>query len=320
MEGPHVTARIGPADGGPPLVSAPGSDASNPPEHRLEEAFERFFAEARIKPGTRRSYRANAANWLRHFPGLPLAEVDRPLVTEFVSRRKREGVTDATIRRDIAFLSSVFAMAVMWGVVEENRVQRFNKRFLKEARPRTRFLTRGEYRRLIAAASPALRPLIALAVETGMRKEEMLGLRLSAIDLARREVHLEDTKNNKPRRVPLSDGAVAAIERVLGDPMRPRSSYLFCKPDGSRILCTKKGFAAACRRAGITDFRFHDLRHTFASWWVQNGGDLYKLSRILGHQTLQMSARYGHLRTDDLHEEIERVTRRRRASEEARAM
>lgn len=73
----------------------------------------------------------------------------------------------------------------------------------------------------------------------------------------------------------------------------------------------KKAFGGACRRAGIEDFRFHDLRHSFASWFVQDGEDLYRLSRILGHSTLQMTARYGHLRTDDLHEELERVAERR---------
>nr|WP_280137556.1 site-specific integrase [Methylobacterium sp. Leaf125] len=99
--------------------------------------------------------------------------------------------------------------------------------------------------------------------------------------------------------------------RGLLERARPRSPYLFCKADGSRIGDPKKAFAGACRRAGIAEFRFHDLRHTFASWWVQNGGDLYRLSRILGHATLQMTTRYSHLRTDDLHEELERVSARR---------
>ena len=70
-------------------------------------------------------------------------------------------------------------------------------------------------------------------------------------------------------------------------------------------------FTSARRRAGITDFRFHDLRHTFASWFVQDGGDLYRLSRILGHTTLQMTSRYSHLRTDDLHDEMDRVAQKR---------
>jgi len=81
----------------------------------------------------------------------------------------------------------------------------------------------------------------------------------------------------------------------------------------------KKGFIGACRRAGLEDSRFHDLRHTFASWWVQSGGDLYRLSRILGHASLQMTARYGHLRTDDLHDELERVSQKRTQERQIRA-
>jgi integrase/recombinase XerD len=73
----------------------------------------------------------------------------------------------------------------------------------------------------------------------------------------------------------------------------------------------KKGFNAACRRAKITGIRWHDLRHTFASWFVQSGGDLYHLSRILGHSTVQMTTRYSHLRTGDLHAELRRVTQNR---------
>jgi integrase/recombinase XerD len=73
----------------------------------------------------------------------------------------------------------------------------------------------------------------------------------------------------------------------------------------------RKGFAAACRRAMITGLRWHDLRHTFASWFVQSNGDLYHLSRILGHATVQMTTRYSHLRTGDLHAELRRVAQNR---------
>ncbi len=144
-----------------------------------------------------------------------------------------------------------------------------------------------------------------------MRKEELLSLRQEQIDLRRREIHLELTKTSSPRRVPLSVTAVDTIRDLLERRGRPTSSFLFCKSDGSRIGDPKKGFVAAYARAGLTDFRYHDLRHTFASWFVQEGGDLYRLSRILGHATLQMTARYGHLRTEDLHEEMERVVHKR---------
>ncbi|WP_349369048.1 tyrosine-type recombinase/integrase [Salinarimonas sp.] len=279
--------------------------------YTLVETIDRFFREATVKKGTRRTYRSNAKNWTTTFPRLHLDEVDRSILARFVSIRKDKGVTDTTIRRDIAFLGTVFSMAISWGWIDANPITALSKKFLKESPPRTRFLTRREFDRLYAAASETLKPQIVLAVETGMRKEELLGLTIDAIDLRRREIHLQETKTNSPRRVPLSDVAIATISDLIARPGRPPSRFLFCKPDGTRILCNKKGFRAACDRAAIVDFRFHDLRHTFASWWVQSGGDLYKLSRVLGHRTLQMSARYGHLRTDDLHEEMRKVETRR---------
>jgi integrase len=280
------------------------------PRHLLTEAMDRFFEEATLKPRTLESYRFNSKVCARILGHLHLGEVNRWTLSDFVSTRKRLGVTDATIQRDLAFLSSVFTMANRWGWVDTNPVTSFNKKTLKESRPRTRFITREEFARLHDAASDDLKPILVLTVETGLRKEELLGLTIASIDLRRRELHLEETKTSNPRRVPLSPLALGTIRELL-ERSRPRSPYLFCKTDGAHIGNPKKAFIGACRRAGIQDFRFHDLRHTFASWWVQGGGDLYRLSRILGHTTLQMSARYGHLRTDDLHDELERVAQKR---------
>lgn len=281
------------------------------PRHLLTEAMDRFFEEVSLKPGTIETYRFNSRVVTRLLGHLHLDEIDRRSLSEFVATRKRTSVTDATIRRDLAFLGSVFTAAIRWGWVDTSPVTRFSKKSLKESSPRTRFLTRQEFMCLHESASHDLRPILVLAVETGMRKEELLGLKVSSIDLRRRELHLTVTKTGRPRQVPLSPEALMTIRELLERRARPRSSFLFCKPDGTRIGDPKKAFAGACRRAAITDFRFHDLRHSFASWFVQDGGDLYRLSRILGHATLQMTARYGHLRTDDLHEEIERVGRRR---------
>ncbi len=92
---------------------------------------------------------------------------------------------------------------------------------------------------------------------------------------------------------------------------RPRiadSLFIFTNPStGHRYKTVKRAFQTACRRSGIEDFRFHDLRHTFASWAVQNGADLYRVSRILGHSTLQMTTRYAHLATEHLHEAVRGV-------------
>jgi integrase/recombinase XerD len=289
------------------------------PRHLLTEAMDRFFEEASLKPRTLESYRFTSNICSRLLGHLHLDEITRRLLSEFVGTRKRTGVTDATIRRDLAFLSSVFSMAARWGWVDTNPVTTFSKRTLKESRPRTRFITRDEFSRLHETASEDLKPVLVIAVETGLRKEELLGLKVSSIDFRRRELHLDVTKTSSPRRVPLSPVALATIKELLEQRSRPRSTYLFCKADGTRIGNPKKAFWGAWRRAKIDDFRFHDLRHTFASWWVQEGGDLYRLSRILGHATLQMSARYGHLRTDDLHDELNRVAQKRSQERQIKA-
>ena len=281
------------------------------PHHRFGEAVERYFAEASIKPKTRQCYGSSSRALGPRFEPLYLDQIDRRAIADFVSARKREGVSDTSIRRDLAFLSSLCAMAVRWGWLETNLVAAYNKKGLKEARPRTRFLQPVEFERLLAASSPEMQPALILAVETGLRKDELFGLTTGDIDLSRREIHLERTKTNSPRRVPLSERAMQTVFALLHAPNRPGSPYLLCRADGGRYGDMKKGFANACRRAKIANFRWHDLRHTFASWFVQQDGDLYRLSRILGHATLQMTARYGHLRTSDLHAEIEKVARNR---------
>jgi integrase/recombinase XerD len=141
-----------------------------------------------------------------------------------------------------------------------------------------------------------------MAVATGLRSAELLTLKWSQVDLDRRELRLEETKSKRPRIVPLSDRAVAIF---VATRYLDRGPFVFTNPVTGRPYRNLCGsFHAACRRAGIADFRFHDLRHTFASWAVQNGMDLYRLSRILGHSTLQMTTRYAHLATDQLHEAV----------------
>jgi integrase len=202
----------------------------------------------------------------------------------------------------LATLSSLYTFAERSGWIAQNPLARFDKRSLPEAVPRTRFLTREEYRRLLAAADRHLRPIIEMAIATGLRSEELLTLNWRQVDLDRQEVRLEETKSKRPRVVPLSDRAVAILvaNRYIHD-----GPHVFTNPEtGHRYKTLKRSFHTACRRAGISDLRFHDLRHTFASWAVQNGMDLYRLSRILGHSTLQMTTRYAHLATDQLHEAV----------------
>jgi len=255
-----------------------------------------------LKPRTRANYRGHILVLGAHFTDRYIDEIRKTHIAEFVAERKRDGLKTPTIRRYLATLSSLFSFAERSGWLNQNPLARFDKRSLPEAQPRTRFLSKEEYRRLLSASKPHLKPIIEMAVETGLRSEELLGLRWEQVDLERREVRLTVTKSKQPRVVPLSDRAVAIFVATarIGD-----CAYVFTNPrTGNRYKTVKRAFQTACRRSEIEDFRFHDLRHTFASWAVQNGADLYRLSRILGHSTLQMTTRYAHLATEQLHEVI----------------
>jgi integrase/recombinase XerD len=257
-----------------------------------------------LKSGTRVGYLGHIAAIKAHFGGdRYIDEVRKVHIAEFVAHLKKTGLRSPTIRRYLASLSSLFSFAERSGWLVQNPVAQFDKRSLPEAQPRTRFLSQAEYRGLLVFSEPHLKPILEMAIETGMRLEELLGLRWDQVHMERREVRLVVTKSNRPRVVPLSDRAVAilaAIVRIVASP------YVFNNPQtGRRYRNLRHSFRKACSRAGISDFRWHDLRHTFASWHVQSGTDLYRLSRILGHSTLQMSARYAHLATEHLHQAVQ---------------
>jgi integrase/recombinase XerD len=273
------------------------------PRHTYREAMERFLIEhcASLKPGARTRYISSAKALHPQFKDLYLDQIGRGQLADFISARRGEGVTTATIRRDLACLSSMLGRACEWNWIDVNPVRAFSKRGLKEAAPRIRFLSRDEFAQLHAAAAAHLRPMLRIAVGTGLRLEEMLSLRWVQVSLARQEITLTETKTGTPRVVPIPGTLLGTFSEL---PRHIREPWVFWHGDGRRFTTIKTAFLAACRRAGIKDFRWHDLRHTFASWAVQDGMDLYRLSRLLGHKTMQMTARYAHLQTADLHEAV----------------
>jgi integrase/recombinase XerD len=277
------------------------------PRRTFPEMVERYEVEhmATLKPTTARGYRAIIRLLYPHFQPLYLDEINKTRITEYVGARRRAGASSPTIRRNLACLSSMLSCTVASDWLDVNPVRAYDKRSVRENPPRVRHLTEAEYHRLIDAASPYMRPMIALAAHTGMRVGELLSLEWSQVNLRRREITLVKTKTNAPRVIPLSDAAVTVFVTI---PRHPVSRFVFAKPDtGERYGSIVIGFRGACRRAGIENFRFHDLRHSFATWAVQSGMDLYRLSRILGHATLEMTTRYAHLATADLHDALRRV-------------
>jgi len=213
-----------------------------------------------------------------------------PIMIERFKNHRREKVSAATVNRELACLSNIFTKAIEWDKIDTNPVHKV--KFLKEPKGRLRYLEKEEIQKLLNVASNYLRPILILALNTGMRRSEILGLKWHNVDIRKGIIYLLDTKNNENREVPLNDLVKKTLIKI---PKHPDSPYIFCKKDGRPIKDVRKSFNAALKKVGITNFRFHDLRHTFASQLAMAGIDLNTIRELMGHKSLAMTLRYSHL-------------------------
>jgi integrase len=274
-------------------------DRGGKPRRTYQEAIERFVTEYLpvLKHSTQRRYWVSLKQLQPHFGRLYLDEINKTRLSEYVSERKRGGTNNATIRRDLATMSCLFTCAITWDFVETNPVKNYGKRHLREAPPRTTYPSDAEIDRLVAHASVPAGRIIRFLAETGMRQEEVCGLEWSQVNVLRREIRLTKTKTSSPRIVPLSDDALGTI---VGTARHIISPYVFWHDDGERFTQFANAFRQTAKRAGVP-FRCHDLRHRFASVFLQKTGDLAVLQAILGHRSITMTLRYAHLLTENLH-------------------
>ncbi len=233
------------------------------------------------------------AGLLKHlctcFAGKSLAEITPQSIEQYKSERIR-AVAPATVNKELACLKCMFNKAISWGKFNDNPVRKV--KLLKEDNKRIRYLEREEIRRLIDSCALHLRPIVIVAVFTGMRKSEILGLKWQNIDIERGIVYLLETKNGERREVIIND----TVKRTLiAVPKNPASPYVFCEEDGRPYANVRKSFDTALKKCGIINFHFHDLRHTFASQLVMSGVDLKTVQELLGHKSIEMTMRYSHL-------------------------
>lgn len=227
------------------------------------------------------------------FGGHRLADINPFLIEKYKRSRKEQGRSEVTINRELAFLKNLFTMAMKWGKASENPVSQV--RFFREDNGRTRFLTEEEETRLLACCHPYLQPLVITALHTGFRKSELLALRWEHVDVRHHLITVEAAyaKNGETRSIPMTatlTETLCALKSEAGP-----STAVFRTHEGTPYRHIAKVFGAACRRAGLTDVTFHDLRHTFASRLVMAGVDLPTVQALMGHKTIAMTMRYTHL-------------------------
>ncbi|WP_461210412.1 tyrosine-type recombinase/integrase [Desulfocurvus sp. DL9XJH121] len=260
----------------------------------LEEAMDRFVAEYAPKYAQPRKVisRINALK-KRPLAKRMLSSIQGKDIASHVRIREQRGCSPQTVLHEVNLLSRIFEVCRRdWGMESlRNPTKRINKP--KQGKSRTRRLMWDEEEKLIEASVSELRPLILLALETAMRRGEIASIQWEDVSLQRKSIYLPRTKNGEPRTVPLSP---AAIEIIAGLPRNIHGPVFDMHPD-----TVTKLFRRAIKKAGIEDLRFHDLRHEATSRLFENTDlDVMEIRAITGHKSLQMLARYNHLRTGHL--------------------
>jgi integrase len=230
-------------------------------------------------------------------------------ISNYRDKRLREGKSANTVRLELALLSNLYNIAMReWRLgIPSNPVAMVRKPAPGPGRDRR--LCGDEEERLLAACDAMRNPMVGwivrLAIFTGMRRGELLGIHCSQVNLDRRTITLTETKNGSARTVPLIKKAVRVLEAALANPFRPTDTDLlfFGEPgrDGKRRpFAVESAWYIALEKAGIEGLRFHDLRHEAVSRLVEAGLGDQEVAAISGHKSMQMLRRYTHLRSEDL--------------------
>ncbi|HOW60057.1 MAG TPA: site-specific integrase [Candidatus Omnitrophota bacterium] len=279
---------------------------------RFDEFVEQFKAVYASRKKSLGSYYRNALIPLMDtFQGLHLHEITPLKVEEYKTSRvsQKIGETEkhiapSTVNRELALLKCIFNRAIEWGKTTKNPVKGI--KFYKENNKRDRYLSREEMNKLLGHCASRIKSIVLFAANTGLRKGEIQNLQWQDVNYEQGYITVQDAKSGEGRKVPINQ----IVKDVLISVMKhPKSPYVFCGDDGLPYNF-RKSFETALKNSGILCFRFHDLRHTFASHLVMAGVDLNTVRELLGHKTLEMTLRYSHLSPDHKGRAVELLSSR----------
>jgi integrase len=305
-------------------------------KHTLGALIDRYIRD--VLPQKKKSQKKQAAQlqwWKEQLGSYLLADVSPALIGQKKDELSR-GTTyrktqrsPATVVRYLSALSHVFSVAVKeWGWLEDSPTRKVSKP--RESRGRVRFLDEEEKERLLQACKESsnayLYPIVVIAISSGMRYSEIVNLKFPDLDLPRKRIILQETKNGDRRAVPLAGQALELLIQ-LEKKRRIDTNLLFPKMRSRRPLSSfsedsleqvqkvqkpiqiRTAWAVALKKAQIQDFRFHDLRHCAASYFAMSGASLTEIADILGHKTMSMVKRYSHLSDSHKHNVVDRMNK-----------
>jgi len=232
-----------------------------------------------------------------------LKDISRDLVDEIAKAKEKTGVKPATVNRMLALIRSILRKAEReWEWLDKSPTIRMRV----EEKGRIRWLARDEANLLLQHLPIHLADMAAFTLATGLRCANVTGLEWQAVDLTKRHalVHPDQAKAKKAIPVPVNADAMAILQKQIGK----HDEFVFVYKGKHIVQCNTKAWRKALRKANINNFRWHDLRHTWASWHVQNGTSLQELQQLGGWSSYEMVLRYAHLSSDHLKEAAERIS------------
>lgn len=231
-----------------------------------------------------------------------LGDIDRDLI-EFIAKKKEaENVSITTVNRILELIRAILNRAHKeWGWLDKPPIIRMRKIENK----RIRWLTKQEANRLLKELPSHLKDMASFTLATGLRESNVTRLKWSEVHLDKKHalIHADESKSKRPIPVPLNKQAISILKSQIGK----NPTYVFTYNGHPVTRCNNHAWLKALKRAGIDDFRWHDLRHTWASWHVQNGTPLHELQQLGGWSNYEMVLRYAHLSSAHLRAAAERV-------------
>jgi len=267
------------------------------PRVTWQEAVLRWMSE---KQGCKRSLDKDVLlfRWLHTYLGDNyLDEISRECIAEITQRKLAEGVKPSTVNRHLALVRAVLRCAEReWGWLEKAPYIRF----LPEPKRRVRWLNREEAEKVLAELPEHLAEMMRFTLATGLREKNVTQLKWSQVDSIRRcaWIHADEAKGKKAIAVPLNQDALTVLSRQEGS----CPTYVFTYKGMPVWRANNHAWRKALKRAGISDFRWHDLRHTWASWHIQQGTPLHVLQELGGWSDASMVRKYAHLSANHLME------------------
>jgi integrase len=257
----------------------------------------------------------------REFDGLQLTDITPLLIEKWRQRRHSEGISAARIKRQMNDLRACLNRAVTWGALASNPLDEIESTKL-DTSAKVRYLSPDEEVRLRQSLSVRqtyadhIKPAVLLSLNTGLRQGELLKLKWSDIDLDLKNLTVrgEGSKSGQTRHIPLNEEALMELRRWKDQPGVKSLTYVFADANGQPFRNMRTSWEGVLLEAGISDFRWHDLRHDFASKLVMAGVDLNTLRELLGHSDYKMTLRYAHLAPKHKQDAVNRLSNGSRQS------